>query len=273
MFKKISALLWLILFLLTSCSQYENQALKGNENFKKKFAKEVKSINKDRIAKNKSDTMAVNFETPYEQFYFPQDQNELTFDYYIGSVYFGQPFPARSFPYYENYQPQQGIGTDPQRIFEIAYNSTANKPFQRIGLEFDSINIPVADKYGVPIHDNNKNYAFFQNDSLQKNISDIKQQQNSNQYLVSQKLIAEKKELIYQNQIKEYLKKDQLLEENSFYAIKKNQTISDNRYKKGIYFNHQNSENNQPKEQQSEKTQNEQKQNKEITQTNENKNK
>lgn len=245
MFKKISTFFCLVLLLFASCSQYENQALKGNKDFKKKFGKETKSINKDRIAKNKSDTIAVNFETPYEQFYFPQDQNELTFDYYIGSVYFGQPFPPISFPYYENYQPQQGVGTDPQRIFEIAYNSTANKPFYRIGLEFDSINVPVADKYGVPVYDNNKNYAFSQNDTLQKNISNIKQQQNSAQNIISQKLIAEKKELIYQNQIKEYLKKDQLLEENSFYAIKKNQAINNNRYKKGRYFNISNQENNQ----------------------------
>jgi hypothetical protein len=48
--------------------------------------------------------------------------------------------------------------------------------------------------------------------------------------IISQKLIAEKKELIYQNQIKEYLKKDQLLEENSFYAIKKNQAINNQRF-------------------------------------------
>ena len=243
MFKKNFTFFWLILLLLFSCSQYENQASIGNKNFNKKFSKQVKSINKDRVAKNKSDTMAVNFETPYDQFYFPQDENELTFDYYIGSVYFGQPFPPRSFPYYENYQPQQAIGNDPQRIFEIAYNSTTNKPFYRVGLEFDSINVPVADKYGVPIYDNNKNYAFFQNDALQKNISHIKQQQNPTANLISQQLIAEKKELIYQNQIKEYLKKDQLLEENSFYAVKKNQVIKNNRYKKSRYFNNSNQEN------------------------------
>lgn len=243
MFQKIFVYFCLILFLFASCSQYENQASIGNKNFKKKFSKDVKSINKDRVAKNKSDTMAVNFETPYDQFYFPQDSNELTFDYYIGSVYFGQPFPTRSFPYYENYQPQQGIGTDPQRIFEIAYNSTANKPFHRIGLEFDSINVPVVDKYGVSIYDNNKNYAFSQNDILQKNISNIKQQQGPNENFISQKLIGEKKELIYQNQIKEYLKKDQLLEENSFYAINKNQAINDNRYKKTRYPNNSSLEN------------------------------
>ncbi len=251
MLNKNFTFLWLILLLSFSCSQYENQALKGNKSFKKKFSKEVKSINQNRIAKNKSDTMAVDFETPYDQFHFPQDENELTFDYYIGSIYFGQPFPPRSFPYYENYQPQQGIGSDPQRIFEIAYNSTANKPFHRVGLEFDSINVPAVDKYGVSIYDNNKNYAFSQNDILQKNISNIKQQQSSVKNIISQKLIAEKKELIYQNQIKEYLKKDQLLEENSFYAIKKNQAISGNRYKKASYFNNSNPEDNPLKEDQS----------------------
>ena len=235
MLKKITSFCWLLLLFFSSC-YYENQALKGNKSFKKKFAKEIKSINKDRISQNKSDTMATNFETPYAQFYFPQDENELTFDYYIGSVYFGQPFPERSFPYYENYQFEQGLASDPNRIFEISYNSTGSKPFHRIGLEFDSINVPVADKYGVPIDDNNKNYLFSQNSALQENISNIKKQQNTAQNVISQKLIEEKRELLYQNQIKEYLKKDQLLEENPFYAIDK-QGINANRYKKAKYFN------------------------------------
>ena len=43
MLKKITSFCWLLLLFFSSC-YYENQALKGNKSFKKKFAKEIKEI-------------------------------------------------------------------------------------------------------------------------------------------------------------------------------------------------------------------------------------
>jgi hypothetical protein len=207
----------LILFALSCCYPYKNQAKIGNKNFKKKYGNDAKIINADRKPKKKSDTIATAFETPYQQHYFPQDDDERTLDYYIGSVYFGQPFPYRSQPYYEDYN-TDNFSNNPDKMFEIAYNNQPSKPFHRIGLEFDTINIPNQDKFGIAAYDNNKHYAINNNDYLQKNIEYLVMQ-NKNK-AIAQQLIEEKADSIYYNQIKEYLKKDEILEENPFYVTK-----------------------------------------------------
>ncbi len=175
--------LTIILFfcLLQSCIAYVGGRVSGgNEAFEKKYSREIKQLTKERSDQNKKKPDMKNYQVPDGQKDISQAQNPENNFAYQEIVKFGNPkILQRFFPDSETYEQatQSGvINKLPPDIFEISYNTRLSPPFKRLGQEFDKIQIPSADVYGISSSNNEKSYLLASRSSIQKAISIIKSQ-------------------------------------------------------------------------------------------------
>ena len=80
-------------------------------------------------------------------------------------------------------------------MFEISYQSSSHSPFRAVGSEFDLINIPSEDYYGVKTAMSEKFYFLPGNGLLQKNINSISSDRSKNDVEISEVLIKEQRML------------------------------------------------------------------------------
>jgi hypothetical protein len=120
--------------------------------------------------------------------------------------------------------------------FEIRYSG--NYPgFRRIGAEFDEINIPQNDVYGISTNfDRQKEYLLIGNNYLQKNIDDITSYPNFKEDIeISKILIAKKQQLkLHKNKA---AKKPQVKQNDDLTSDKPKQDKSDTKDRPDNDFN------------------------------------
>jgi hypothetical protein len=156
-----------VFLMLFGCSH----ASQSNDDFTAKYGNQVKKIN---LARNQE---------------IKKDAKQQTKDSYKNVNQLSSRYSNQSL---KNESPSSDIDND----FEIRYSG--NYPgFRRIGAEFDEINIPQNDVYGVTTDfDKQKEYLLIGNNYLQKNIDDISSYSNFEEDVeISKILIAQKKQL------------------------------------------------------------------------------
>lgn len=97
----------------------------------------------------------------------------------------------------------------PPDIFEIRYNTNLHPPFVMTGIEFDVIQIPAQDKYGVSSNLSEKQYLLAGSDSLQRSIDKYDFSRNQEDLEFSEILIKEQKELLKEKKNQEIFGKDE----------------------------------------------------------------
>lgn len=184
--------------ILSSCNLpfFKN----GNDSrFEKIYNKDVERINRERNPKNEdiSKDLANILTTPSAQ--DKQISNESNSFDYVDISYIGAKKQEKFYPDYETYE--LGKYSNPSnafspKIFEIGYNTYLNKPFSISGVEFDYIEIPELDSYGVKSSSGDKNYTLVPIQSLQEAIRIINQSRTEEDIEFSKKLIVDKKNLL-----------------------------------------------------------------------------
>ena len=212
--------LFLITLSLYSCSSGPEFKFSENETFQKKFGEEIKKIKKDRTQsspetsnKNNLDpTDSSNLFVPISQSETGQDKSN-SFDY-VDISHMGSKQPKPHFPNYETYQ--QGIANNPSnnlspRIFEISYTTYLNPPFDESSREFDFIEIPETDSFGVKSSASYKNYTLVPIDSIQNAIKTINLSKTDEDIDFSKKMIVEKKALLRHKKLDRFQEKNQYI--------------------------------------------------------------
>lgn len=217
--KKYRWLFFLLILICSSCSNHQEFNFSDNSNFEKKFGNQVELINSERnfqqnSSSNNSDTLdptnAVNLNIPIFQNENNDDKSN-SFNY-VDISHFGMAQPRQYFPNYETYQ--QGARNNPNsnlspRIFEISYNTYLNQPFDESGKDFDMIDIPEIDSYGVRSSSNNKNYNLVPIKSLQNAVKTINDSKTIDDIEFSKKIIVEKKVLLRRKKLDRFQEKNQ----------------------------------------------------------------
>ncbi|MBU6338965.1 MAG: hypothetical protein KGQ36_03225 [Rickettsiales bacterium] len=179
-----------------------------NSVFEKKYGKEVKKINVTRTPpktsidkKNKldfalpsfdgSDSMSDGDEADYNQHYANVDSEE----------YVSVP-PKEFFPNAENFEQAKSSPENlPKNMFDLTYHTAVSPPFKRSGIDFDLINIPKQDYYGVITAMTTKDYVLIGNDCLQKNVDQINNSRSEKDIEMSKILIKEQRKIRRDNKM------------------------------------------------------------------------
>ena len=83
----------------------------------------------------------------------------------------------------------------PADMFDLSYQPTITHPFRKSGFEFDLINIPPEDSYGVKTAMSEKEYLLVGNESLQKSVDQINSTKTQDDIEISEILIKEQQQL------------------------------------------------------------------------------
>ena len=185
----IRSFLLLALVALASCGSDDIQS-QSNIEFQRKFSSEVSKINAARLPPS------------------PSAQN-------AGNNPANQAAAAKI----------TGQNNLPDDMFDLVYNPTINAPFVVSGLEFDTINIPERDYYGIASTLNDKRYVLAGNQVLQKNIDEVIKQQSAEDIELSEILIKE------QRQLKKQQKLTKIFGDDSTF-VEKNKTKNEDAAKK-----------------------------------------
>ena len=193
---------------LTSCQLIFNEP-SHNKKFEDQYSDEMEKINQSRNAKPSPKEDLEKLLTPTLQNDTGQDGSN-SFDY-VGMSYLGST-QKKYFPDYETYE--QGKFSNPSdqfspKIFEIGYNTYLNQPFTKSGVEFDFIEIPEFDSFGIKSSPANKNYTLIPIRSLQDSIDIINKSKTAEDIEFSKKLIAEKKFLIRKKNLERFNENDE----------------------------------------------------------------
>jgi hypothetical protein len=185
------------LTFLFSCSK-EN---KYNANFEKKYKDQVDLINKQRrsplIENAPQANKVINVtEKDYTQ-YVDINQFDVPLKEYL---------PNREV--YDNLSQANPSNSLPKNIFELSYNLGTHVPFSTKGQEFDLIEIPANDSYGIATNASEKEYLLASIESVQESIDLINSQRSESDIAISKSIIAETKDLIRKNKTKKILAND-----------------------------------------------------------------
>ncbi len=187
----------LCIFCFVSCSPINTV----NSVFQKKYGKEVQKIANSRVAPKTSQKKEnkLDFASPQDELVNQPSPINSDYEQYYASVdpdeYAAVP-PRNFLPNGEVYE--QGKNTPEalaKNIFNISYRTALSPPFRKSGIEFDSINIPPQDSYGVVTVMSEKEYLLVGNNSLQKNIDYINNSRSLEDVEMSQILIKEQRQL------------------------------------------------------------------------------
>jgi hypothetical protein len=188
--------LYVCLMFLFSCSS--EKLPDSNEIFNEKYGKEIERIKKNRLSSQKKIEITPN--TPRNNFTSPIKEDRSTYSNKnvrdFGEVY-------SSIQFLNQATANKNFSSEIE-MFENNYYSAIQFPFQRIGKEFDVIDIPPQDAYGVETEMNDKEYLYISKKLLQNNIDEINQNKDSTHIKNSKILISEQDE----NQRKEKMKKN-----------------------------------------------------------------
>lgn len=239
-YKRYCCLLFLLITTITtSCSRPTPSPelnFSQNDVFEKKFGNEIAKIKNERKLQEANaqngDPLnpknANNFFSPNFQYDNSQDKSN-SFNY-VDISYLGSQQPKQHFPDYETYQ--QGATSMPNnglspRVFEISYNTYLNPPFSNSGEEFDVIDIPEVDSFGVRSSSNNKNYTLVPIESVRNAVKTINDSKTLEDMEFSKKIIAEKKVLLRRKKLDRYQEKNQYVKFFQNSAVQANNQTKD----------------------------------------------
>ncbi len=169
------------LCILFSCSK---SVFKSNEVFESKYGDNVKMINSLRQDKTVIDI------TNKRDFTAELENNDSR--YTNQNVTISEQYSTQQF---YNQAPNNSGFSGPREMFDVNYAQTINTPFRKIGAEFDVIEIPPQDAYGVKVGMQNKEYLLVSRKLLQRNIDQINQERTKEDIENSNVLISEQKSL------------------------------------------------------------------------------
>lgn len=182
--------------LIISCNNLlsnKGVAEQANDNFETQFNTDVKKINSFRVEPKR---------TAIERSDFVSADRNL----------------SKNPQQLENFSPDERVFRDGQQmmmksqfagdIFDLNYDTNPQGPFVVRGAEFDSIQIPEADFYGVKSSLSAKQYLLVGNKALQKNIDTINDKKVSYDDELSAILVKEQKELQRQKRFNELFEYD-----------------------------------------------------------------
>lgn len=202
----LKKIVFFVLFL--SCFSCSKNTVSVNSVFEKKYGEEVEKLRasrtppKDSVDKN----VKLNFALPtaedgnsynnieksnYEQYYANVDPEE-----------YNSIKPKEFLPDSASYEQAKLTPENlPKNMFELNYSTAISPPFKRSGIDFDLINIPNQDFYGIKTAMTTKEYLLVGNDSLQKDIDYINENKSSKEIEMTKILVKEQREIRRNNKM------------------------------------------------------------------------
>ncbi len=188
----------LLLFAsLISCTSVNDV----NEEFNKKYSREVEKYRSKRTSPQviKNQTIVSKPPTREEVEEAVRKSTDQSYYAYVNVAEFGEDqTPKKHFPDAEVYELTKSKNPSnqlPPNMFKVTYYTRAHPPFSYSGAEFDAIDIPKKDAYGVNTRLSKKTYLLAGRNSLQKNVDNIHNHRTTEDIEMSHILIKEKKEL------------------------------------------------------------------------------
>lgn len=192
---KIQILLTAFLVFTSSCSSKNSNTL-----FQKRYGKEAKKINFERIPSKEVKNEVISSSPPSAEELAQIDnsghrENRYT---YVDVDKMGYESVKKFLPdgdYYEQMKIYNPSNSLPSEMFEVSYNTDLYSGFRKVGAEFDKINIPKSDAHGVATSMSEKPYFLVGNSSLQKNIDQVNSTRSKTDVEISKILIREQREI------------------------------------------------------------------------------
>ncbi len=176
----------LIATLLIFASCRKNDDWNENKTFEARYSQDIEKIKASRIdpSPTKLDTTTkLDFAAPVDRDTARYTNSNITVPEHYTSQQFANQNPPN--PAFQN----------PAEMFENNYNTTIKLPFRKIGEEFDTIDVPNQDAYGVKVGMSDKEYLLVSRKLLQKNVDQINAQKTSDDIENSEALISEQRKL------------------------------------------------------------------------------
>jgi hypothetical protein len=181
-------------FFLYSCTS--DKDLSVNKTFNDKYAKDVERVKAERAPpKEEFPKQRLEFTASIEPD-FRYANNNLGADLEQYSNFEGansQVILRNSNAYDQN--PQNPALKFSTGIFDNSYRAAIDVPLRKIGAEFDAINVPPQDAYGIKTEISQKEYLLPSAKLLQKNIDQINNNKSPDDVEDSELLIAEQRNL------------------------------------------------------------------------------
>jgi hypothetical protein len=186
--------------------------------FEKKYGKQIEQIKAERKPPKDSNKISATVVPPT-----PREVEEMQYQAtgqnpygYTEVTKFGEKTEQNYFLNGESYEQTtfNPAGPLPPDLFDITYNLGLYPPFQRRGMEFDAISIPLFDVYGVKTALSDKTYLIGGNDALQRNIDQITSQQSKDDIEISEILIREKNKQRRKEKMAQIFGEEELQAEN-----------------------------------------------------------
>jgi hypothetical protein len=206
----------LLQLLFSSCSSSQNI----NEAFEKKYGKEIQKIKDTRAPIKESNQQIVFITPPTEEEITASIAAESDYYPYVDVSKFGEKMPQHYLPnaeIYEQTKANNPANSLPSQMFEITYSTTLYPAFRKTGTEFDRIEIPPSDVYGVKTEMSGKPYLLAGGDSLQKTIDQISAEKTADDIEFSRILVKEQKQLHRQEKMEKIFGKNS----NEFASLEK----------------------------------------------------
>lgn len=193
-----------ILFLCSLFSCASSETIEINKNFDEKYGKQVEKIRIDRTPAPQTKKELNYYRAPTEDEVAQEAVLKLDYFPYIDISQFDekqrQPFMPNA-EVYEQSRANNPEKTLPPNIFEVSYDTRLNPPFQRFGAEFDVIDVPSADVYGVKTEMSEKNYLLAGGDAMQRSVDTIEANRTKDDVEISEIIIREKKQMMRKNKM------------------------------------------------------------------------
>ncbi len=173
-----------LVLIIVAVSCNNSRVWDSNKTFNSKFSKQVQEISQSRVEpKNTTPETKLDFTSPVEQNSARYTNAVVaTPEYYSSQQFYNQAVSPSGF-------------RDPQEMFENSYAPTIGYPFRKIGGEFDEINVPSKDAYGIAVGMSDKEYLLVSRKLLQKNIDEINKERTSDDISNSEVLISEQSKI------------------------------------------------------------------------------
>ncbi len=219
------------LFLICCCAKNDQNY---NQNFSNKYGAEIERIKAERKSdldsslesgdtKNKT---AHNFEQP-QQVSVSEDSAYYA---YADIAKLGDNPQQNFMPNGEVYQQTKQHNPSnqlPEDMFVVSYNTEPHPQYSYKKYEFNNIEIPNQDAYGVKTQLLQKPYMIAGNDNLQRSVDHLQKRINDENIELSKTIIAEKKQIRRQQKMAKTFGQDDL--ENSKKLTEKIETTSNNK--------------------------------------------
>jgi hypothetical protein len=183
-----------------------------NDMFVKKYSKQVKQINDQRVLPKNIANEVISSNPPSNEEIADYIASQEKYQGYVPIYNVGEYVPKQYFPdlsTVENLAKNNPSNQVPADIFEVSYNTRNNPPFSYFGAEFDMINIPKVDAYGNSSQVSEKKYLLIANNDIQNAVEKINSTKSIDDIELTKILVKEKKQQIQQKKNQQIASYDQ----------------------------------------------------------------